>query len=242
MLGKILRHAKDGTLLDAIKRKFGMARPAQPDPDHYHGETALNYLQKRLKQEMWHREQDVVKEMLSAYPNGVSVLDVPFGTGRFVDMYLEKDMAVYGIDISEDMLAAARDELGASFARCKVELGSADSLPYADASFDLVVCVRFLGLIPLAMARRVLSELNRVCRGSIIIRVPVRKAEAGALPTPKEDELVQGQFLERELKSLFAQYGFAVSQRRVVGERESVEYVVYVLNRGEAVDLQNSAT
>ncbi len=43
-------------------------------------------------------------------PEGIKVLDVPFGTGRFVQMFLEKKMEIHGIDISEDMYVAAKEE------------------------------------------------------------------------------------------------------------------------------------
>jgi 2-polyprenyl-3-methyl-5-hydroxy-6-metoxy-1,4-benzoquinol methylase len=217
--------------MGAILRKLGLARTGKVDPDHYRGEEARNYLKKRLKQEMWHREQDVVSGMLAAFPDGISVLDVAFGTGRFVDMYLAKEMRVYGIDISEDMLTTAKEALGSSYDRCHIEVGSADSLPWDDDRFDLVVCFRFFGLIPFDMARRVLAEIHRVCRGSVIIRVPVRKATAGALPPPEDSDLVQGRLLEHELEVLFAKSGFDVSGRQSVGERDEVEFMVYVLTR-----------
>jgi ubiquinone/menaquinone biosynthesis C-methylase UbiE len=231
MLQKVLHHAKRGTLLRAVLRKLGLARVPAATPDHYHGATARNYLKKRLKQEMWHREQSIVKELLVAIPDGSTVLDVAFGTGRFVDMYLEKEMSVYGIDISNDMLAEAREALGASYDRCHIHLGSADSLPYEDGFFDLVMCFRFFGLIPFGMARRVLSEIHRVSKRTVIIRVPVRKSTAPPLPPLKDEEAVQGRLYESELTALFARFGFAVQDQRLISESESVRYLVYVINK-----------
>src|SRR5690606_34648470 len=105
---KVARHLRAGTLLAVLRQRLrGSWQGERADPDHYHGDVARDYLKKRLQQKSWHIEQDIVRELLAPFPDGCAVLDVPFGTGRFVDMYLAKGMAVYGVDISEDMLATA---------------------------------------------------------------------------------------------------------------------------------------
>jgi ubiquinone/menaquinone biosynthesis C-methylase UbiE len=145
-------------------------------------------------------------------------------------------MTIRGIDISEDMLAVAREELGQSYDRCQIDLGSADSLPHADHSFDLVVCFRFFGLIPLAMARRVLSEIERVSRDKVIIPVPIRKSTAPYLGPLKHDELVQGRLDEQELHALFSEFGFSVVDERLIREREHVLSIVFVLRRSSTAN------
>lgn len=224
-----MEHARNGTLARAILIKLGMARRPVSDPDHYRGDAARDYLAKRLKQEMWHKEQAVVRELLEPMAEGIRVLDVPFGTGRFVEMLHEKKMKIYGIDISEDMLEAAKAELGDAYEACHVEVGSADSLPYEDRSFDLVICFRFLGLLPYSVARDVLSEIRRVCSGDVIVRVPVRKDSAPPVPPIRSSDLVQGRLLEHELVSLFGEFGFSVRETRTVGEREKVVFKVFLL-------------
>lgn len=230
-------------MLTALKSKFksvpairrvaeaiGMASP-EPDHDHYHGDVARGYLEKRLKQEHWHREQAVVREMLQPMATGLRVLDVPVGTGRFVEMYLEKGMQVFGIDISRDMLDAARQALGPLYDRCDMRQGSADELPYADDRFDLVVCFRFFGLIPLSLSKKVLAEIRRVCKGQVVIRVPVRKATAPPLAPAGDSEPVQGRLYEPEILALFAAYGLRRVDQRTINEREHVAYIVYLLQR-----------
>jgi len=230
MLEKVLRHARQGTLLEAVRRKLGAQALRGDEHDHYHGDVAKGYLDKRLQQASWHREQEVVQALLNGLPDGIKVLDVAIGTGRFVPMYLAKNMSVDGIDISADMLAAARQALGPDYDRCRMTLGSADALPYEDQCFDLVVCFRFFGLIPLSMARRVLAQIERVSRGPMIIRVPVRKNDVPAVEV-REDQPVQGQMSEAELADLFSQYGYQIASRHVVEDRPRKEFVVYLLNR-----------
>jgi len=85
----------------------------------------------RLFQEEWHRE------MLAAVPAGSrAALDIGCGTGFFLrDVHAKCDRAV-GLDISYDMLALASRELPDTF----VTQGDAESLPFLDASFDVVFC------------------------------------------------------------------------------------------------------
>jgi len=64
----------------------------------------------------------------------------------------------------------------------------------------------------------------------MIIRVPVRKAGAPELPPQKGSEPIQGRFYEKQVLDMFAQYGFEMYDRRVINEREHVEFVVYGLS------------
>lgn len=219
------------SLCRAALNKIGIGPRYGADPDHYHGDTAKGYLAKRLKQEHWHKEQEIVQNLLNDVPDGARVLDVPVGTGRFVEMYLAKKMAVYGIDISSDMLDAAREALGPAYDQCDMRRGSADELPYDDESFDLIVCFRFFGLISLDMGHRVLAELHRVCKGPVIIRVPVRKASAPPMPPLKGSEAVQGRMYENEVRDMFSTYGFDIVDKRLINERTDVEFIVYLLQK-----------
>ncbi|MGO7983972.1 class I SAM-dependent methyltransferase, partial [Rhizobium johnstonii] len=73
------------------------------------------------------------------------VLDVATGTG-LVLRALRQDagLTLYGVDISEGMLAVARRELPDG----RVLAAEATDLPFTDAQFDLVTCVTALQLIP----------------------------------------------------------------------------------------------
>ncbi len=219
-----------GTMRSVV-RKLMTGNRDDEDHDHYYGEAAKGYLAKRLKQESWHREQTIVREMLARLPDGARVLDVPFGTGRFVEMYLAKNMTVHGIDISQDMLDAAREALADKYDRCDIRQGGADALPYERNYFDVTVCFRFFGLIPMDLGQRVLAELSRVTKGDLVIRVPVRKASAPALPRPQGSDVIQGRLYEKEVREWFAQHDFHVYDRQLINEREDVEFFVYAMRR-----------
>lgn len=226
MLSRLKRHPAVRKLAHAV----GLLKVEKADPDHYHGEVARDYLKKRLQQEYWHREQDVVAELIAGLPEGIDMLDVPVGTGRFVEMCLARGMQVTGLDISQDMLDMARETLGTElYERCQMLRGSADAMPFDDASFDLVVCFRFFGLIPMSLSQRVMDELRRVCRRWLIIRVPVRTEAAPPLPPAIGDEPVGSRMYEPELLEMFRLRGFHVKDQRSVEERGDVSYIVYLL-------------
>lgn len=69
------------------------------------------------------------------------MLDVACGTGELEKRMVERwpEVAVCGIDLSEEMLASARRKL-AAYPKMTFAPGDAAALDYPDASFDVVVC------------------------------------------------------------------------------------------------------
>ena len=80
----------------------------RPKGDRYYKEIASKYEEKRKKQAWWHVEQDQMAQLLDQLPDGMSVVDIPFGTGRFVPMYRKKGFEIAGLDASEDMISTAQ--------------------------------------------------------------------------------------------------------------------------------------
>jgi len=92
-------------------------------------------------------------------------LDVGCGEGRFCRMLRAKGIPVVGIDPTEELLAAARrrDAMG------EYQIARAESLPFPNAIFDLVVS--YLTLIDIADFRAALKEMVRVLtpNGTLLI-------------------------------------------------------------------------
>jgi ubiquinone/menaquinone biosynthesis C-methylase UbiE len=89
------------------------------------------------------------------------VLEVAVGTGRNFTFY-PQGVRLSGIDLSPAMLEIARkraEELGVD---ADLRKGDAQKLPFADASFDTVVCTLSLCSIP--DDRRAIAEMKRVLR------------------------------------------------------------------------------
>ncbi|MCU0605770.1 MAG: class I SAM-dependent methyltransferase [Desulfobacterales bacterium] len=111
---------------------------------------------------------------------GSRVLDVGCGSGRHTAAaYRLPGARVLGVDVAADDLSAARerlqlhDRLGAHGGG-RWDLCAADAcrLPFADSSFDLVICAEVLEHV--RSHGRVLSEIARVLRpgGDLAVSVP----------------------------------------------------------------------
>ena len=107
-------------------------------------------------------------EMLDVQPSEVA-LDVGFGTGDVVRELAERvgdDGRVAGVDISTKMKQVATEKLRRRELIDRTDLRVADacSLPFSDASFD-VVCMSFtLELFSVDEMQQVLGECRRVLR------------------------------------------------------------------------------
>jgi 2-polyprenyl-3-methyl-5-hydroxy-6-metoxy-1,4-benzoquinol methylase len=129
-------------------------------PDVYYGDVAENYDASRSVKAKWKEELAAVQEFLTDGP----VLDVPFGTGRFVPIYRAKRFDFEGVDISVDMLTVAKRK----FPGINVSQGSVFDLQFAHGEFATVVCVRLLEWLPLERAKELLDRLRRIATTLII--------------------------------------------------------------------------
>jgi len=93
---------------------------------------------------------------------GMRVLDVACGTGNLAIPAARAGAAVAGVDIAANLLEQARARAGREGLDVRFDEGDAEELPYADASFDLVVSM--YGAMFAPRPERVAGELVRVCR------------------------------------------------------------------------------
>jgi SAM-dependent methyltransferase len=102
--------------------------------------------------------------------SGSKVLDVCTGHGVLAVAAINRGAKVCALDFAEAMVAAARRNVPGSECR----QGDAQNLPYADDTFDAVVCG--YGIIHLAEPDRALTEMRRVLRpgGRVAISVWAR--------------------------------------------------------------------
>lgn len=151
---------------------------------HYKGVRATRYEQARVRDPKWHREQEVVRELLGEVIEETSaVVDVPVGTGRFLQDYAELGCRLVGIDISPDMLRQAAQR-AAEYPSLNIDLQAGDitSLPLPDNAVDVAVCIRFASLVNSRVLDTAVSELARVAR-HVILGVTTR------LP-PSDDDML----------------------------------------------------
>ena len=128
---------------------------------------------------------------------GERILDVATGTGWTARRIAGRGARVTGVDIGEDVIAAARD-LAPTL---DFQVGDAEALPFPDAHFDAVTST--FGVMFCARPERAAGELARVCRpgGRVVLTTwPVadfveemfaliqsyRQAERSVNPSPFE--------------------------------------------------------
>lgn len=90
-----------------------------------------------------------------------SVLEVAIGTGRNLAFY-RADVRITGIEISPAMLAIARQRATALGLDVDLREGAAEALPYAEGTFDTVVCALSLCTIP--DPAKAIAEMVRVLK------------------------------------------------------------------------------
>jgi ArsR family transcriptional regulator len=117
-------------------------------------------------------ERRVEAELLRRLPgDGIrDLLDIGTGTGRILELLAGRVERGTGIDLSRDMLIAARAHLHrAGIANCQVRQADMYRLPWTEPSFDLVTIHRVLHYAE--EPARVIAEAARVLRpgGRVIV-------------------------------------------------------------------------
>jgi SAM-dependent methyltransferase len=101
---------------------------------------------------------------------GMIVLDVACGAGHAAEQAAPYVRQVVGIDLTPALLHSGADRLRAAGANnVLLQQGDPTSLPFVDASFDLVVCRSSLHHIP--HPETAVAEMARVCRpgGRVVV-------------------------------------------------------------------------
>lgn len=89
-----------------------------------------------------------------------TLLDIGCGTGYLINMLSSHRSAdYYGLDLSPEMLKVAKRKLGKSVILTE---GTADKLPYADNSFDVVTCIQSFHHYP--YPEKAMKEAYRVLK------------------------------------------------------------------------------
>ena len=104
-------------------------------------------------------EEPQVAELLGPV-SGLRVLDLGCGTGRHALRLAAAGANVTAVDFSEGMLARARDRAGGLPIDFRAH-DLAQPLPFADASFDRIICGLVLDHIP--ELAPLFAEMRRVC-------------------------------------------------------------------------------
>jgi ubiquinone/menaquinone biosynthesis C-methylase UbiE len=91
-----------------------------------------------------HRLDLWLDKFLPARGDGLRMLDLGCGTGYHLKRYHERGFELAGMDGSEEMLRQAR----LLNPEIEFKIGDVEAVPYADASFDLVMSIEVLRYLP----------------------------------------------------------------------------------------------
>lgn len=156
-------------------------------------------------------------------------LEVAIGTGLNVPLY-DASLRLTGIDLSPEMIEiAGRRAMGSERS---VDLREADAhvLPFADASFDTVVCTYSLCNIP--DPHRAVGEMKRVLRpgGRLILVDHIRSSMKPVLWLQKTIEFfsirIEGEHMTRRPLEQVEQHGFVITERDRLGPGGVIERLV----------------
>lgn len=136
------------------------------------------------------RRRSVFRALLAAsgVRSGDRVLDVGSGTGYFARLLagaVGREGSVDGIDASPEMVAYAARR-ARRLPNCRFQAGTAESLPYPDGRFDVVVSSFVIHHLPPDAQVPALGEMRRVLRpgGSLLVaEVPMGDNMGHPAPT-----------------------------------------------------------
>jgi SAM-dependent methyltransferase len=155
--------------------------------------------------------------VLGALPMGASILDVGGGHGQIAPPLIE---AGYEVTVAgSHPVCSARLQPWIDNGRCRFDVVDLQALPYGEASFDAVVCLR---LLPHSIDwKNLVRELCRVAARSVVVDYPsVRSANilsSQLFAMKRGIELNTRHFMTfspREIHSAFNEAGFIVRAER----------------------------
>jgi len=139
---------------------------SQPHESKLYYEFAHLY-DKLFSRVFYPRIAKVVQEL--RIPPGAKVLEVGVGTGLSLDVY-PHHCSVTGVDLAPDMLEIAQEKVDQhGWRHIKLQEMDALNMTFADDTFDYVMAFHVVSVVP--DARRLMSELSRVCRrgGTVVV-------------------------------------------------------------------------
>jgi ubiquinone/menaquinone biosynthesis C-methylase UbiE len=111
-------------------------------------------------------EKRAIDGLLPSASDGDRLLDIGCGTGHFSEHFASRGFAVTGVDISESMIAIARQK---TIGRSAFAVADAERLPVADETFDVAAAITVLEFV--SDPARVVSEMVRCVKkpGGLLI-------------------------------------------------------------------------
>src|SRR5271157_2713352 len=151
--------------------------------------------------------------LLSQVKAGDRVLDVGCGSGRLTlaaQQWAGENGEAVGIDPSPEMIEVARQNAKRAGSKAKFELDLAESLPFPEGSFDVVLNRLMLHHLPDGLKQRGLAEMRRALKpGGICLVVDFEPPKSGLLRLIVENHMTPMAHIDvRNYVSLLKEVGF----------------------------------
>lgn len=193
-----------------------------PASQAYVGTRAQRYDCEREGKQKTILDQSIVERFLAAFPAGSKILDVPAGTGRFIDFCHERNLIYYGVDISQDMLIEAQRKISRRnlYATHSLYRADARAMPFPNEMFDGAISVKFIKWLPsIELIEVFLREMKRVVHGEMMVQATIRLEKKRPtlfdklrykIRSKKEIKLEPRYCTQEELDKVFASVGLHV--------------------------------
>jgi len=110
-------------------------------------------------------EMRLVDKAFAFIPKDARVLDVPCGGGRVTIHLSKRGYRVSSGDLSDAMLAIAREAVARADLKCEVERQDIEKLSYPDQAFEAIISFRLFHHFPnVEIRQRAVKELCRVAK------------------------------------------------------------------------------
>ena len=139
----------------------------------YDVQEAASYDYSRFHKDKKKRKRDAatqkaVIDALGRLSDCNKLLDMPCGTGRLHGRLVETGYDYTGCDLSQEMLDVFRQKHPRE-ENVRIIRADGECLPFRSESFDCIVCVRFLPLVPSGARPAILKEFNRVSARYLLV-------------------------------------------------------------------------
>jgi SAM-dependent methyltransferase len=139
---------------------------------------------------------------------GMKILDVGSGKGFLLHDFRQviPGVEVFGLDISEYGILNSMEDV-----RSRIVQGTAASLPFPDAAFDIVTCINTIHNLPLDLCEQAVREIERVKRpgGRSYIQVDSWLTEEQHQKFERWQLTAQTYFEPERWRQLFAEAGYS---------------------------------
>jgi SAM-dependent methyltransferase len=161
---------------------------------------------------------------LARISHGESVLDVGCGTGTLAIAAKRRvgtSGSVYGVDASPEMLWRAEKKARKAGAEVVFRTGLAESLPFPDAQFDVVLSTVMLHHLPLKARQQCAKEIRRVLKPSgRVLAVDFEGFSDQKRSLLSHFRRPHGHVSARDLIALLSEAGLTVIESGAVGIRD----------------------